>query len=431
MRHTCSIWLSVLVLAPLTTALPGAVSPAAQEARPAPPRAEQAPRADDAAREVRRVFHLHSGQTIRVVSKQVDGQWQYRSRDQWKPLQAAAVARVELESEALADFERARAAADLKSTAHRVELARLAFDHGLVQEGLDQLEFVLRAEPDSAPALALLGERWLMSVPSLDVPAEQAANAQAALLRFGAGAPLAVRELAIIELRKAVEDPGLRATLDKELRSTIDVRRSFAALALRRLYPGESVKPLLMHAVLDPSESVRRDAALGLKAVQEPGLVVPVVKALESRNGTVRLRAAEALGNMGYAAAVEPLIARMAAVSAAAQAGGGRLPHSHIFVGRQIAYVQDFDVEVAQFQAVADPQVNVLIEGQVTDAAVAGEMVVESVTESVVLRRALGQLVGQKVGDTNKKWLAWWAENKGDWQASEKSKPVTPTAKGS
>jgi type II secretory pathway component GspD/PulD (secretin) len=33
----------------------------------------------------------------------------------------------------------------------------------------------------------------------------------------------------------------------------------------------------------------------------------------------------------------------------------------------QQAYIQDFDVEVAQFQAVADPQINVLHEGVVLD----------------------------------------------------------------
>src|SRR5262249_50088187 len=158
---------------------------------------------------------------------------------------------------------------------------------------------------------------------------------------------------------------------------------SFGALALRRIFPGNSVKPLLMHAIFDPSEEVRRDSSLGLKAVAESGVIVPVVKALQSRNGTVRLRAAEALGNMGYDAAVEPLMAHLAAVTAAAASsaasGSSGLPRSNIFIGRQTAYIQDFDVEVAQFQAVADPQINVLIEGQATDAAVAGETVVDHV----------------------------------------------------
>jgi tetratricopeptide (TPR) repeat protein len=40
---------------------------------------------------------------------------------------------------------------------------------------------------------------------------------------------------------------------------------------------------------------------------------------------------------------------------------------ANVSVINQKAYIQDFDVEVAQFQAVADPQVNVLIEGVVLD----------------------------------------------------------------
>lgn len=40
---------------------------------------------------------------------------------------------------------------------------------------------------------------------------------------------------------------------------------------------------------------------------------------------------------------------------------------AYVSVINQRAYVQDFDVEVAQFQAVADPQVNVLTEGVVLD----------------------------------------------------------------
>jgi type II secretory pathway component GspD/PulD (secretin) len=40
---------------------------------------------------------------------------------------------------------------------------------------------------------------------------------------------------------------------------------------------------------------------------------------------------------------------------------------AYVSVINQQAYIQDFDVEVAQFQAVADPQINVLTEGVVLD----------------------------------------------------------------
>lgn len=411
MRHFRSHSLSLLALA-LVAPLLGAQQP--ESGAPAAP-ADTASTAKDA----RRILHLASGQTIRVVARETANGWEYKSKDgAWKPIARGLVASTELESEALRAFDRAKSAADLRQNSPRVALAELAFEHGLVQEGVDQLEFVLRSEPDRAEALALLKNRWLLTVPSVDVPSGELARATDELLRFGAGAPLAVREIAVNELAKLPADETLRGELEAELRSPIVTRRSFGALALRRIFPGHAVKPLLMHAILDPSDDVRRNSALALKAVNESGVIAPVVKALGSANGEVRLRAAEALGNMGYAAAVEPLVARMAAVTSAAQAGGSRLPHSHIFVGRQTAYIQDFDVEVAQFQAVADPQINVLIEGQATDAAVQGETDVQSVTESVVLRRALGNLVGERVGDTNKAWLAWWEANKARWLAA-------------
>ena len=54
--------------------------------------------------------------------------------------------------------------------------------------------------------------------------------------------------------------------------------------------------------------------------------------------------------------------------STAAQSGGaGSSPRSHIFTGRQFAYIQDFDVEAFQFEVAADPQINVIHEGVVLD----------------------------------------------------------------
>lgn len=383
----------------------------------------------DDAKEMRRILHLANGQTIRVACRAVEGEgWEYKSKGEWRTLPRAMVAQVELESDAQALFGKARDAAQLKDPLARVALASLAFDHGLVSEGLEQLDFVLQADPDSHGARELLSRRWLLTVPSLEVPAQQLGKAKEELLRFGASAPAGAREIAVNELRKLPADETLRAELEKELRSGVVNRRSFATLALRRLLPGKSVKPLLMHAVLDPAEEVRVGAALALKALNEPGVIVPVVRALDSRHARVRENAEQVLGVMGYAAAVEPLMARLAAVaSAPAGDAGDRLQHSHIFVGSQVAYVQDFDVEVATFQAVADPVVNTLIEGQATDVAVTGELVVTSVTESVTLRRSLSQLVGQEVGSSNRAWLDWWEKNKGKWMASERSQPSTGT----
>jgi hypothetical protein len=178
--------------------------------------------------------------------------------------------------------------------------------------------------------------------------------------------------------------------------------------------------------VLDPSEEVRVGSAHALRAAHEPAVCVPIVKVmLEGKSGRLRMQAAEALGNMGYAAAVEPLMDRLMMASAPNTAESNRLPHSNIFVGRQMAYIQDFDVQVAQFQAVADPKVNVLIEGSVQDSAVVGELDVDYAEESTMVRTSLEKLTAERPGRTPKDWLAWWQKNGSKWRSEDLSRPHT------
>jgi hypothetical protein len=123
---------------------------------------------------------------------------------------------------------------------------------------------------------------------------------------------------------------------------------------------------------------------------------------------------------MGYPAAVEPLIARLAAPADPGDAG--RVPHAHIFVGTQVAYIHDFDVEVAQNQAIADPQVGVLIEGSVLDAAVSGVHTVDTTVELATVRTSLERLTHATPGKTSKAWLAWWQANSSAWRSEDLSR---------
>ena len=379
------------------------------------------------AREMRRVLRLANGQTIRVVSRKSGDAWEYRAKEGWKPLAPGFVVAATLESELLREWKAKQAAGG--DAAARVARAEWAAERGLALEGLEELDRVLAADPDHSGALAALGRHAWMNVPSLAVAPEELAQAKEALLRFGSTLPPAARELAVAELARAVDREALRAELERELSSKLVARRDFATLALRRIFAGESVKPLLVHAVLDPSEDVRRGAGLALRAAGDPALIVPVLKALDSKSSVVRANAAEALGTMGYAAAVEPLIARM---TANLQGGGGdRLPHSNIFVGRQFAYIQDFDVEVAQFQAVADPQVNVLLEGQTTDAAVGGVQEIAVAVEQATIRKSLEHLTQASPGKSAAAWRDWWAANGSRWRSADHAAPATePPATG-
>ena len=380
-------------------------------------------RAGDDTKELRRILTLANGQTIRVVSKYVDGHWTYKNKKGWQELQPGMVTRAIDESAALAQYANTAKLADKKNLGARVELAHSALALGLLQEALAELEGVLAADPDHAGAVATLQNAELMKVPAIQ-GAEDEAAAREALIRFASPLGAAPREIAIFELGKSVDKQALQVALTKDLGSSVVVRRSFAAHALRRLCPGVAGKSLLLHTVYDPSADVRMACAQAVKRSGQESWIVPLVRTVEdSSSSTARANAAEALGVIGNSAAVAPLIARLASPPQATSTG--RIPHSHIFVGTQHAYVQDFDVQVAQFQAVADPVVNTMIEGMVTDAAVDGVQDVQFQVENATIRTALSKLTGERPGETNKAWVAWWKANGERWQRGDRGEPQT------
>ena len=88
---------------------------------------------------------------------------------------------------------------------------------------------------------------------------------------------------------------------------------------------------------------------------------------------------------------------------------GGPSPRSYFSNTKQISYVSDFDVEVAQAAAIADPIINVLQEGAVLDVQVIGTRGQRDYY--VERRRALGALkriTKKDLGGDPKAWTEWW-----------------------
>ncbi|TDJ67721.1 MAG: HEAT repeat domain-containing protein [Planctomycetota bacterium] len=395
-------------------ALPAATLAAQDDSQAEAPSAEAAP---ESARALRRILHLAGGTTLRAVTRLEADAWSYKSGGGWKSIPAAGVRRVVLEKDALAEMRRLKKDLGRRDFAKRASFAGWMFSQGLLEEGMAELERVFTADPDHAGARAVLTRNvYRFRVPDVHVaPTATAREFDAGLapiLRFATTSAHTGRELAIHSLARIADQRALQSALLRALHASSVERRSFAALALRRLHPGEEVRALLARAVLDSSAKVRLNAALALRDVGEPALVVPVVRAMEtSTSGRVRLQAEEALGNMGYMAAVGPLISRLSVLQ---RAGGSGVPHSNIFIGRQLAYIQDFDVEVAQLQAVADPVINVLIEGQVTDAGVQSIAHVFFVSERRAVRSSLQRITGENPGGRVRDWVGWWEQYERD-----------------
>jgi hypothetical protein len=175
-----------------------------------------------------------------------------------------------------------------------------------------------------------------------------------------------------------------------------------------------AVPALLKRSIYDPTPEVRREVARALHAMGEPSTVHPLGRALESRDEEVRIRAAEALAELGDELAYPYVIYKW-------EKRSGDFPRVYFSQARQISYIQDFDVEVAQTSFIADPIVGVLQEGTVNAIKILATEATFSLRERVAYQGALSQLAGTDLGSEVKAWKSFWAEN-GDRLLEERSK---------
>ncbi len=358
---------------------------------------------DRTERAVKRVLKLRGGSFLRGPSRRSStGDWSVKVAGGWRTVPANAVLEAVEERVALARLE-ALCEEEARTPAEQVDGA---LELGLLPEACELCDELLDRHPIDLElrAAAARAGRYLGGLPARGVEDELPR-----LLDLGASPSRLMREAVVERLVTAADRERLAQTLRAELRDRRPSRRAFAAFATGRLFPREDPRLLLIHAVYDPSPQARESAARAISDVGAYEVAGPLIRALDSTNGALRLRAVEALGASRDGAFVEPLMGRLYTLSARAGSGSGyRPPRSHLFVGTQRAYVQDFDVEVAQGASVADPVVNTLVEGVVLDVSVIGVQEVEVRTELRSIRGALGQITSRRPGSSNKTWRSWW-----------------------
>jgi hypothetical protein len=362
------------------------------------------------------------GAPLRARAKQVDGEWLIYGRGAWKALPRGAVQSHEL----VRDIKREARARERKLKMaladDRADQAMWLIERALYTEALEHLEFCLRKDPDHGPTLTLIDcDKLPMNTPvvnaSKDTPHEDLAKALQPWFHAAAFMGRASKEIAVrkfLKEIKGIDEAAIRATLRGELRHRTSARRELAALVLHRsdfsIENEGGVQDLIKVAILDGSDEVREECSRTLRDFNEVAITQPFIKALGSTSPAIRTNAAGALGTLGFVNAAAPLISALAATSAAG--GAYRPPASHIFVGRQIAYIQDFDVEVAQGASIADPNINVLTEGAVLDVRVLSvRQETIRVHERSALRGALKILLGKDFKYDAEKWQKWMDEN--------------------
>ena len=235
--------------------------------------------------------------------------------------------------------------------------------------------------------------------------AEQKAGEQRVLALLGAIANGDAEEQQAARRRMALEDDRFKlAPLARALRCNPPALRVYVAEELARLDDPLAVPALLKRAVHDPDEQVRIAVVEALREIGEPSTVHPLGRALDSRYADVRVRAAEALGRLGDEVGAAYLIKKW-------EARSGDFPRVYFSQVRQISYIQDFDVEVAQTSFIADPVVGVLQAGVVQSMKILATEQTFSTVERVAYENALGNLSGQELGGNVRAWSRWWREN--------------------
>lgn len=210
----------------------------------------------------------------------------------------------------------------------------------------------------------------------------------------------------------AVEELLVRETnADEDLRRQARTNptpacRIGALRALERRSLTGNDRFVLRTAILDASTEVRA-AAVALSRPLGDADVDYLATGLADQNAKVRIRTAEALGELGNPAAVKLLVlaAPHAAKGLAAADGADGSVRGHIAIIEQRAYVRDFDVEVAASSFIADPQIDTLNSGMVLDVTVHAVF-----SEPVIVdayRKALRRLTSQDPGADPRGWPQW------------------------
>jgi hypothetical protein len=364
------------------------------------------------ARGERWILRCADGRTLRVLARETPDGFEIRPERAWEKLPNGSVLRAERERDVLKGLSERRTAAG-SDLAARVDVARYALDEGLLAEAIGELDAVLGLDPDYSPAREVLADAPL----ALTLPATAGRTLATRLVLFGARAKPAYRELAASRLATAPRDESL-PELARNLLSPSASVRAFAAFALRRIDPAASQDMLVRRSVIDPDERTRLESARALRDARDETLARRVEAALLLEDARLRTQAAGTLAEMGYRSSTPALVASLAALPALA--GGGSHPggtRAHIRVGTQVAYVQDFNPEIAQGASIADPVVNVVEDATELDVRVGGTSTQRVTVEGPTICRALARLTGEKVPEKPSAWLAWWKENEARYRA--------------
>ena len=189
------------------------------------------------------------------------------------------------------------------------------------------------------------------------------------------------------ELRQAAQaEQGEQALLSKKAKSLTKLCRKFAATAVHQARRQAARNALLQSADHDrefvwrqtiqwPRGKNRSKTIEDLHGNEQADEAANYLSRwLRKGSATIKMRTAEALGEIGSARALPALRSARKAItkSMRRRATGDGSSRAYVAFTTQQAYIADFDVEVATAASIAKPVVKTLTSGVVLDARVAG-----------------------------------------------------------
>ncbi|MHC4940622.1 MAG: HEAT repeat domain-containing protein [Planctomycetota bacterium] len=328
------------------------------------------------------------------------------------------------------------ASIEKEDAAAHYRLALWCKEKGLRMESIREMRVVVMLEPDHLAARRALGYekvagRWVSGKEKMrakgfvkhdgvwltpeeyklyaadEVAAQQAREARktgnaAVKMAWSKEAPERARAMGIIE---GIDAKHRLRPLAIAARINYPDVRLRAVKNLGAMNSEEALPPLYKRAIFDRDETIRKAAVEAIRQTDAKGKIGPFVKALQSPFDSVRLHATQALGALGDAGAVGPLVARY-------QIAGGSGQLVYLTQVNQVSYVQDFDVEVAQTSFIADPVIGVVQDGLVHAFRVQAINGFYEVYEKPALAEALSALTGKDLGEDPKAWLEYYKQLK-------------------
>lgn len=311
-----------------------------------------------------------------------------------------------------------------------VSLAQWCLERGLYPEAFDCVDraaVATKSAPDAA-ALKRLRNDALLEGTSVaqcnDLP--PSAIGEKLLLRL-ASKSASRADFARAALGRAPSETLVPWLITELADVDSNVRRGAATL-LGDVASEKGLAKLIRASLIDTDEKVRDAARTSALASGYSELAVPYIKAVATDDERLRLRAYPALQELRDPRVVPALIGALAARRGGGGGGAGSsLPRAHISIGEQRAFVQDFDVEIAQGAVIAKPVIGVLQSGVVLDVAVAGTQIISFVEQNTVIA-ALRKVTGQDLGKDASAWKKWWDAQDGRLPDPPLAAATKPTA---